>query len=245
MGRSAIAPLVFNCNAPDTGNMEVLLRYGSQEQRDTWLEPLLAGEIRSAFSMTEPNTAGSDPTLLATRAVRDGDDYVVTGTKAWITHGGQADFYNIFCRTGGEGAPGISCLLAEADTPEILPQKPERTMGLRSSAPAQIVFDGARVASERLIGGEGAGFRIAMQALDAGRLGIAACAVGLAQAALDHAAAYAKERTQFGKPISAFQGLGFMLADMATQISAARALTRAGRSRSRRPRRSCSPPTPP
>jgi alkylation response protein AidB-like acyl-CoA dehydrogenase len=197
--------------------------YGSERQRKM-LPDMLGGDLLGAYCLSEPQ-GGSDAAHLTTRAVRAGDDYVVTGTKAWITHGGQADFYNIFCRTGGDGAPGISCLLAEADTPGILPQKPERTMGLRSSAPAQIVFDGARIASERLIGGEGVGFRIAMQALDAGRLGIAACAVGLAQAALDHAAAYATDRIQFGKPIGEFQGLGFMLADMATQISAARALT--------------------
>jgi alkylation response protein AidB-like acyl-CoA dehydrogenase len=197
--------------------------YGSERQRKL-LPDMLGGDLLGAYCLSEPQ-GGSDAAHLSTRAVRDGDDYVVTGTKAWITHGGQADFYNIFCRTGSDGAGGISCLLAEADTPGILPQKPERTMGLRSSAPAQIVFDGARIASERLIGGEGVGFRIAMQALDAGRLGIAACAVGLAQAALDHAAAYATDRIQFGKPIGEFQGLGFMLADMATQISAARALT--------------------
>ena len=154
--------------------------------------------------------------------MRDGDDWVVTGTKAWITHGGRADFYNVFCRTGGPGASGISCLLADADTPGLIPQAPERTMGLRSSPPAQIVFDGARVPADRLIGAEGTGFRIAMQALDAGRLGIAACAVGLAQAALDYAAGYAREREQFGRPIAEFQGIGFMLADMATQVSAAR-----------------------
>jgi alkylation response protein AidB-like acyl-CoA dehydrogenase len=157
--------------------------------------------------------------------VRDGDEYVVDGTKAWITHAGHADFYNIFCRTGGPGPGGISCLLADAHTPGILPQRAERTMGLRASPIAQIVFDGARVPADRLVGEEGAGFRIAMRALDAGRLGIAACAVGLAQAALDHAVAYANEREQFGRPIAQFQGLGFMLADMATQVSAARALT--------------------
>jgi alkylation response protein AidB-like acyl-CoA dehydrogenase len=196
--------------------------YGSERQRKL-LPDMLGGDLLGAYCLSEPQ-GGSDAAHLATRAARDGDDYVVTGTKAWITHGGQADFYNIFCRTGGPGAAGISCLLADAETPGILPQKPERTMGLRSSAPAQIVFDGARVSSERLIGGEGAGFRIAMQALDAGRLGIAACAVGLAQAAVDYAAAYAKEREQFGRPIAEFQGVGFLLADMATQVSAARAL---------------------
>jgi alkylation response protein AidB-like acyl-CoA dehydrogenase len=197
--------------------------YGSERQRKL-LPDLLGGDLLGAYCLSEPQ-GGSDAANLATRAVRDGDHYIVTGTKAWITHGGHADFYNVFCRTGGPGASGISCLLADADTPGLLAQKPERTMGLRSSAPAQIVFDGARVAADRLIGGEGVGFRIAMQALDAGRLGIAACAVGLAQAAVDYAAGYAREREQFGRPIADFQGVSFMLADMATQVSAARALT--------------------
>jgi alkylation response protein AidB-like acyl-CoA dehydrogenase len=197
--------------------------YGSERQRKM-LPDLLGGDLLGAYCLSEPQ-GGSDAAHLATRAVRDGDDYVVSGTKAWITHGGQADFYNIFCRTGGSGAGGISCLLADADTPGLVPQKPERTMGLRASPPAQIVFDGARVPADRLVGDEGVGFTIAMQALDAGRLGIAACAVGLAQAAVDHAAGYAREREQFGRPIAEFQGVGFLLADMATQVSAARALT--------------------
>ena len=197
--------------------------YGNERQRKV-LPDLLGGDLLGAYCLSEPQ-GGSDAAALVTRAVRDGEDYLVSGTKAWITHGGQADFYNIFCRTGGPGAGGISCLLADADTPGLLPQKPERTMGLRSSPPTQIVFDGARVSADRLIGGEGVGFKIAMQALDAGRLGIAACAVGLAQAAVDYAAGYAREREQFGRPIAEFQGMGFMLADMATQVSAARALT--------------------
>jgi alkylation response protein AidB-like acyl-CoA dehydrogenase len=196
--------------------------HGSERQRKL-LPDLLGGDLLGAYCLSEPQ-GGSDAANLSTRAVRDGDDWVVTGTKAWITHAGQADFYNIFCRTGGPGAAGISCLLADADTPGLLPQRPERTMGLRSSPPAQIVFDGARLPADRLVGGEGTGFRIAMEALDAGRLGIAACAVGLGQAAVDYAAAYARERPQFGKPIAEFQGIGFMLADMATQVSAARAL---------------------
>jgi alkylation response protein AidB-like acyl-CoA dehydrogenase len=196
--------------------------HGSERQRKL-LPDLLGGDLLGAYCLSEPQ-GGSDAANLSARAVRDGDDWVVTGTKAWITHAGQADFYNIFCRTGGPGAAGISCLLADADTPGLLPQRPERTMGLRSSPPAQIVFDGARLPADRLVGGEGTGFRIAMEALDAGRLGIAACAVGLGQAAVDYAAAYARERSQFGKPIAEFQGIGFMLADMATQVSAARAL---------------------
>jgi alkylation response protein AidB-like acyl-CoA dehydrogenase len=197
--------------------------YGTERQRKM-LPDMLGGEELGAYCLSEPQ-GGSDAAALATRAVRDGDDYRVTGTKAWITHAGQADFYNVFCRTGGPGAAGISCLLADADTPGLLPQTPERMMGLRSSPPAQIVFDDARIPADRLVGAEGTGFRIAMGALDAGRLGIAACAVGLAQAALDQAVAYAREREQFGRPLVDFQGLGFLLADMATAVSAARALT--------------------
>jgi alkylation response protein AidB-like acyl-CoA dehydrogenase len=197
--------------------------YGDGELRKL-LPDMLGGELLGAYCLSEPQ-GGSDAAALTTRAARDGDGYVIDGTKAWITHAGLADFYNVFCRTGGPGPAGISCLLADAATPGILAQKPERTMGVRSSPVAQIVFDGARVPAERLVGGEGVGFRIAMQALDSGRLGIAACAVGLAQAALDHAVAYAGEREQFGRPIAQFQGLAFMLADMATGVSAARALT--------------------
>src|SRR5262249_30049370 len=149
---------------------------------------------------------------------------LLRGTKAWITHAGHADFYNVFCRTGDPGPAGISCLLVDAGTPGVLPQRPERTMGLRSSVVAQVVFDDARVPGDRRVGDEGAGFRIAMSALDGGRLGIAACAVGLAQAALDYAVRYAMQREQFGSRIIDFEGLGFLLADMATQVAAARAL---------------------
>lgn len=199
-----------------------IFAHGSERQRKM-LPELLGGELLGAYCLSEP-AGGSDAANLTTRALRDGDDWVVSGTKAWITHGGQADFYNLFCRTGGSGARGISCLVADAGTPGLFPQPPEKTMGLRSNAPAQIVLDDCRVPADRLVGEEGGGFRIAMEALDAGRLGIAACAVGLAQAALDYAVAYAREREQFGSPIIEFQGLAFLLADMATQVSAARAL---------------------
>nr|WP_221377563.1 acyl-CoA dehydrogenase family protein [Actinoplanes polyasparticus] len=196
--------------------------HGSERQRKS-LPDMLGGELLGAYCLSEPQ-GGSDAAALATKAVREGEEWVVTGTKAWITHGRDADFYNIFCRTGEPGPRGISCLIADAGTPGLQPQKAERVMGLRSSAPSQIVLDNCRLPSDRLVGAEGSGFAIAMEALDAGRLGIAACAVGLAQAALDYAVAYAREREQFGRPIAEFQGLGFMLADMATQVSAARAL---------------------
>ncbi|MFC7529651.1 acyl-CoA dehydrogenase family protein [Actinoplanes sp. GCM10030250] len=196
--------------------------FGTERQRKM-LPDMLGGELLGAYCLSEPQ-GGSDAAALTTKAVADGDTWLVNGTKAWITHGGRADFYNLFCRTGGPGPRGISCLLADADTPGLLPQQPERLMGLRSSAPAQIVLEDARIPRDRLVGADGEGFAIAMKALDAGRLGIAACAVGLAQAAVDYATAYAREREQFGRPIGRFQGIGFMLADMATQVSAARAL---------------------
>lgn len=193
--------------------------FGTETQRKRHLPDMLGGELLGAYCLSEPQS-GSDAASLTTRAEPDGDGYTVTGTKAWITHAGKADFYNVFCR----GPEGISCLLLDAGTPGLLPQAPERTMGLRSSTVAQVVLDGAHVPADRLLGEAGGGFRIAMSALDGGRLGIAACAVGLAQAALDYAVGYAKDREQFGRPILEFQGVGFMLADMATQISAARAL---------------------
>jgi alkylation response protein AidB-like acyl-CoA dehydrogenase len=197
--------------------------YGTDQQRKRFLPDLLSGRLLGAYCLSEP-AGGSDAAALTTRAVRDGDSYVVSGTKAWVTHAGVADVYNVFCRTGGPGSRGISCLFADAATPGINPQARERTMGVHSSPVAQIAFDDARIPADRLVGEEGVGFRIAMQALDSGRLGIAACAVGLAQAAVDYAVAYAKEREQFGRPIIDFQGLGFLLADMATSVSAARAL---------------------
>ncbi|MDP9100769.1 MAG: acyl-CoA dehydrogenase family protein [Actinomycetota bacterium] len=200
-----------------------LSAFGSDSQRQRWLPDMVGGELLGAYCLSEASS-GSDAAALTTRAVRDGDDYVVNGTKAWVTHGGQADFYNVMVRTGVDGPKGISCLLAEAGTPGLLPQNPERKMGMRSSHTASLVFEGARVPADRLLGEEGSGFRIAMAALDGGRLGISAVSVGLAQAALDLAVSYAHERRQFGQRIADFQGLSFLLADMATQVAAARAL---------------------
>jgi alkylation response protein AidB-like acyl-CoA dehydrogenase len=200
--------------------------YGTAEQRARWLPELLGGELLGAYCLSEPQS-GSDAAALQTRAVLegDGDDavWVVDGTKAWITHGGAADFYNLLVRTSGEGPRGVSCLLADAATPGLSAAPPERKMGAGASTTAQIRLEGARVPADRLIGAEGQGFEIAMSALDSGRLGIAACAVGLAQAALDAAVDYAKGRRQFGRPIAEFQGLSFLLADMATSVTAARA----------------------
>jgi alkylation response protein AidB-like acyl-CoA dehydrogenase len=200
-----------------------LAAYGTDEQRKRWLPDLVGGELLGAYCLSEADS-GSDAAALKTRATRDGADYVVSGTKAWITHGGEADFYNLMVRTGEPGPRGISCLLAESSTPGLSAATPERKMGFTGSTTAQIRLDDARVDADRLLGAEGEGFRIAMSALDGGRLGIAAVAVGLAQGALDAALAYARERQQFGRRIVDFQGLGFMLADMATGVEAGRAL---------------------
>jgi alkylation response protein AidB-like acyl-CoA dehydrogenase len=200
-----------------------LSAFGTEEQRERWLPDMVGGELLGAYCLSEPHS-GSDAAALSSRAERDGEDWVVTGTKAWVTHGGEADFYNLMVRTGGPGAKGISCLLAPAGTPGLSAAAPERKMGMRSSTTASIRLDGARVPADRLVGVEGQGFRVAMSALDGGRLGISACAVGVAQAALDVAVDYAKQRTQFGQRIADFQGLSFLLADMATQVEAARAL---------------------
>ena len=200
-----------------------LAAFGTDEQRERWLPDLLGGELLGAYCLSEAGS-GSDAAALQTRAVLDGDSWVVDGAKAWVTHGGEADFYNLMVRTGGPGPKGISCLLAEAATPGLAPQRPERKMGMRSSTTATVLLEAARVPADRLLGEEGGGFRIAMSALDGGRLGIAACAVGLAQAALDVAVEYAQQRQQFGKRIADFQGVSFLLADMATAVEAARAL---------------------
>jgi len=197
--------------------------FGTQAQRERWLPDMVGGELLGAYCLSEAGS-GSDAAALQTRAVLDGDSWVVDGAKAWVTHGGEADFYNLMVRTGEAGAKGISCLLAPASTPGLVPQPPERKMGMRASTTATVLLQEARVPADRLLGEQGQGFRIAMSALDGGRLGIAACAVGLAQAALDTAVAYAKERRQFGQRIADFQGLSFLLADMATQVEAARAL---------------------
>ncbi len=200
-----------------------LAEFGTPQQRERYLPDLLGGELLGAYSLSEPDS-GSDAASLATRAVRDGEDYVVTGQKAWVTHGGHADAYTLMCRTSGEGARGISCLLVPGDAPGLAAGPPERKMGLRSSPTAGLRLEQVRVGAHRRIGAEGEGFRIALAALDSGRLGIAACAVGLAQAALDYAVDYARHRRQFGRPVAEFQGVSFLLADMAAGVEAARRL---------------------
>ena len=184
---------------------------------------LTSGEWLGAYSLSEPGS-GSDAAALSTSARRERDGYVVNGTKAWVTHAGEADVYIVMCRTSPHRTRGISALLVPADTPGIAFPPRERKMGLASSPTGQLVFSDARVPARNLLGDEGEGLRIALQALDGGRLGIAAAAVGLAQEALDHALAHARTREQFGRPIGSFQGLGFLLADMATRVAASRAL---------------------
>ncbi|MGK5628148.1 acyl-CoA dehydrogenase family protein [Streptomyces sp. URMC 123] len=200
-----------------------LATYGTKEQRTEFLPDMLGGGLLGAYCLSEPSS-GSDAASLRTRAVRDGEDWVITGTKAWITHGGVADFYTVLARTGGEGPRGITAFLVPGDAEGLTAAPPERKMGMKGSPTAQLHFDGVRVPDLRRLGDEGQGFAIALSALDSGRLGIAACAIGVAQAALDEALRYTTERRQFGRPISDFQGLRFMLADMATRITAGRAL---------------------
>ncbi|GII51827.1 acyl-CoA dehydrogenase [Planotetraspora thailandica] len=198
--------------------------YGDAAQRAELLPSLIGGELLGAYCLSEPQS-GSDAAALSTRAVPDADGYRVDGVKAWITHGGVADFYTLMARTSGDGPRGVSCFHVPAGLEGLSFGTPERKMGMRSSPTAQVRFDGVRLPLHgSLIGSEGDGFRIALAALDGGRLGIAACAVGVAQAAFDVASAYARERRQFGVRLVDHQGVAFMLADMATSIAAARAL---------------------
>jgi alkylation response protein AidB-like acyl-CoA dehydrogenase len=200
-----------------------LAGYGTKEQQTEHLPAMLGGGLLGAYCLSEPSS-GSDAASLRTKAVRDGDDWIITGTKAWITHGGVADFCTVLARTGVEGPRGITAFLVPGDAEGLSAATPEKKMGMKGSPTAQLHFDGVRVPDARRIGDEGQGFAIALSALDSGRLGIAACAIGVAQAALDEAVTYATGRQQFGRPVADFQGLRFMLADMATQIEAGRSL---------------------
>ncbi len=205
--------------------------YATPEQRQLLVPDLVAGRALGAYALSEPG-AGSDAASITTRARRDGDVYLLTGTKAWVTHGGVADRYLVMARTGAADAGGISAFVVDADQPGMTVAEPESKMGLWSSPTAQLILDDAPVPADRLLGDvEGQGFRVGMASLDGGRLGIAACAVGLAQAALDVAVGYAREREQFGRPIGDFQGVSFLLADMATRTEAARALYRSAAER--------------
>ncbi|MBF6356076.1 acyl-CoA dehydrogenase family protein [Nocardia higoensis] len=198
-----------------------LFAFGTAEQKDRWLAEMLSGETVGAYSLSEPH-AGSDAAALRCRATKVDGGYRINGSKAWITHGGRADFYTLFARTGA-GSRGVSCFLVPADTPGLSFGRPEEKMGLRAIPTTTASYDEVFVPDERLIGDEGQGLTIAFSALDSGRLGIAAVATGLAQRALDDAVAYAKERQAFGKNIIDHQGLGFVLADMAAAVDSARA----------------------
>jgi alkylation response protein AidB-like acyl-CoA dehydrogenase len=207
-----------------------LATWGTEEQRARWLPEMLAGDLLGGYCLSEAD-AGSDPAAMRTRAVGEGApdgsnaSYRVTGSKAWVTHGGEADFYTLFARTSEDRSRGISCFLAPGDAVGLRAQAPERKMGLTGSTTATLDYDDVALEADRLIGGEGQGLPIALQALDSGRLGIAAVATGLAQGSLDAAVAYAKERETFGRPIIDHQGLGFLLADMAAAVESARAVT--------------------
>lgn len=198
-----------------------LLAFGTEEQKQRWLPDMLGGSLVGAYSLSEPQ-AGSDAAALTCKATAKDDGYVVNGAKAWITHGGIADFYNLFARTG-EGSKGISCFLVPKDQEGLSFGKPEEKMGLHAVPTTSANYDNAFVSKERRLGAEGQGLQIAFSALDSGRLGIAAVAVGIAQAALNDAVAYANERTTFGKKIVDHQGLGFLLADMTAAVDSARA----------------------
>jgi len=199
-----------------------LFTAGTDKQKQDWLPEMLSGEQLGAYCLSESH-AGSDPAAMRTKAVRDGDSYVINGAKAWTTHGGHADFYKVMARTSDDGSRGISCFLVPADTKGLTADTPEQKMGLMGSTTATMLFENVRIPVERRLGDEGQGLPIALAGLDSGRLGISAVATGLAQGALDAAVAYAKERQTFGKAIIDHQGLGFVLADMAAAVESARA----------------------
>ncbi|WP_369139208.1 acyl-CoA dehydrogenase family protein [Modestobacter versicolor] len=196
---------------------------GTAEQQQRWLPELLGGELLGAYCLSEPH-AGSDPAAMRTTALRDGDSYVLTGDKAWTTHGGRADVYKVMARTSEDRSRGISCFLVPADAAGLSADPAERKMGLTGSTTATMRFEGVRVDADRRLGAEGEGLAIALAGLDAGRLGIAAVATGLAQGALDDALAYAKERETFGVRIIEHQGLAFLIADMAAAVETSRAV---------------------
>jgi acyl-CoA dehydrogenase len=202
-----------------------ILYFGTEEQKRKYVPKLASGEYLGAFCLTEPG-AGSDAKSLKTKAVRQGDYYILNGSKVFITNGGEADTYIVFARTNPDepGSRGVSAFIVEKDTPGFIIGKDEKKMGLHGSRTVQISFEDAKVPAENLLGEEGQGFKIAMANLDVGRIGIAAQSLGIAEAALEHATAYAKERIQFGKPIAAQQGVAFKLADMATAVEAAKLL---------------------
>jgi alkylation response protein AidB-like acyl-CoA dehydrogenase len=208
----------------ELGTLPIKL-FGTEDQKQRFLPRCASGEWSPAFALSEPD-AGSDPGGMRTRAVKDGNEWVIDGTKNWITNLGVADFYIVFAVTDPEAghSHGISAFVVEADRPGFSVGKLEHKMGIRGSPTGQPIFDGVRVPAENLIGDENDGFKVALSTLDRSRLGVAAQAVGIAQGATDYAAAYAKERQQFGKPIASFQGIQFKLADMESRTAASREL---------------------
>ncbi|PFD51313.1 acyl-CoA dehydrogenase AcdA [Bacillus cereus] len=202
-----------------------IFKFGTEEQKQKFLRPMAEGKKIGAYGLTEPGS-GSDAGGMKTIAKRDGDHYILNGSKIFITNGGIADIYVVFALTDPESKQrGTSAFIVESDTPGFSVGKKESKLGIRSSPTTEIMFEDCRIPVENLLGGEGQGFKVAMQTLDGGRNGIAAQAVGIAQGALDASVEYARERHQFGKPIAAQQGIGFKLADMATDVEAARLLT--------------------
>jgi alkylation response protein AidB-like acyl-CoA dehydrogenase len=202
--------------------VNVVAANASAALRDEWLPRMLSGDWLGAYCLSEPQ-AGSDVSGIRTRATLDGDSYVVTGTKQWISNGSCADYYILFARTSGDARGGLSAFVVPADTEGMSFGPPERKMGLACDVTTQVIFEGARIPATQLVGDEGAGMKVALSALDTGRLGIAAVATGIAQSALAHAVAYAGERKQFGRSIGELQGLQFLLADMAAEVERARA----------------------
>ncbi len=198
-------------------------RFGSDEVRQKWLPKLTTMELIASYCLTEPGS-GSDASALRTKAVRDGDHYLLNGSKAFISGAGTSDIYVCLVRTGDDSSRGISCLIVEKDAPGVSFGVPERKMGWNSQPTATVNFDDARIPVANRVGAEGEGFKFAMMGLDGGRLNIGACSLGTAQSALDTAKAYMLERKQFGKTLSEFQALQFKLADMATELEAARLL---------------------
>jgi alkylation response protein AidB-like acyl-CoA dehydrogenase len=203
----------------------LIYRFGNDEQRQRWVTRLAAGELLGAFSLSEANS-GSDAAAMTTTARREGDHYIINGSKLWVTSGGVAEVYVVMVRTTAGTAHGISALVIEKDTPGFSFGKLEHKMGLHASPTRELLFEDCRVPVDNRLGQEGEGFKIALSSLDGGRINIGASATGLASAALEVATRYAQERKQFGRPIAAFQGIQFMLADMAMKIEAARLLVR-------------------
>ena len=216
------------------GSMPLVLA-GSEELKKRYLTRLAANEGMFSYCLSEPE-AGSDAAAMKTRAVRDGDDWVISGTKRWITNAGVSEFYTVFAVTDPEArkGAGISAFVVEKSDKGVSFGAPEKKLGIKGSPTREVYLDNVRVPADRMIGAEGTGFATAMRVLDHTRVTIAAQAVGIAQGALDYALSYAKDRTQFGKPIADFQGLQFLLADMGMKVEAARQLTYAAAGRSER-----------